>query len=246
METLLRAAWHECVGGSSAAVSVLDGLMSRYREPHRRYHGLAHLRHVVRDVGVLTPSVDLEVHPAVVRLAAFFHDAVYSPTAANNEAASAALARTNLVELGVDEVAIVEVERLVMTTVDHLADDPAAILLADADLAVLGADPAAYQAYVTACAPSIRMSPTTHGQSGDRRCSAASSIAQPSSERRPCKHANKEPEQTCEQNSAHLLKGRIPTAEGQAEIEPISRIVERGRTDCPSVWSQRSSAADAT
>jgi predicted metal-dependent HD superfamily phosphohydrolase len=149
METLLRATWHECVGGHPGAAGAFDELVARYREPHRRYHGVQHLSHVIRDVGVLLPSVELEIHPALVRLAALFHDAIYDPQRHDNEAASAQLARRVLGDLGVSDGALDEIDRLIMTTVDHLADDPAAALLADADLAVLGADPAAYQAYVT-------------------------------------------------------------------------------------------------
>jgi predicted metal-dependent HD superfamily phosphohydrolase len=148
-ETMLRATWHECVGGHPRAAAAFDELIARYSEPHRRYHGLAHLRRVVRDVGVLLPSVDLDIHPALVRLAALFHDAVYDPTRHDNEFASAQLARRVLGELGVSPGALDEVERLIMTTVDHAASDPAAAVLADADLAVLGADWTTYQVYVS-------------------------------------------------------------------------------------------------
>jgi predicted metal-dependent HD superfamily phosphohydrolase len=149
VETLLRAVWHDCVGSHPGSVNALESLIRRYSEPHRRYHGVGHLRHVVRDVGVLLPAVDIDVHPALVRLAAYFHDAIYVPTAHDNEMVSARLARGVLGELGIVDAALDEVDRLIMTTVDHSADDPAAAVLADADLAVLGADPAAYLAYAT-------------------------------------------------------------------------------------------------
>lgn len=147
METLLRATWHECVGGHPGSGAALDELLGRYREPHRRYHGIEHLRRVVRDVGLLLPGTDLPVPPAVVRLAAFFHDAVYDPTRHDNEAASAALAGRVLIDLGVGDPALGEIERLVLTTSGHTADDPAAVVLADADLAVLGGEPGVYRAY---------------------------------------------------------------------------------------------------
>lgn len=66
----------------------MDALVARYREPHRRYHGVAHLAAVLRTLDEL-----LAPEPAspAVRFAAWFHDAVYDPTApaGANEAASA-------------------------------------------------------------------------------------------------------------------------------------------------------------
>ena len=81
---------------------------------------------------------------------AFFHDAVYDPHAADNEEQSARLAERVLAELGWDEARGRRVGDLVRATAAHEAppDDDTAVLL-DADLAVLGSDPAAYQAYVT-------------------------------------------------------------------------------------------------
>lgn len=157
-ETELRLAWERAVGRSRPARRAFDVVVERHREPHRRYHGLRHVVWVVRHVTDLArhePVVDLD---AVV-VAACYHDAVYRP-APGDEAASADLARRELVELTEPAWRHERIERVatMILATEHLADhgdpdghgDPdvdTAVLL-DADLAVLGAPPNAYQAYV--------------------------------------------------------------------------------------------------
>jgi predicted metal-dependent HD superfamily phosphohydrolase len=121
-------------------------LRRRYGEPHRRYHDVRHLAAVLGRVDELADAAD---DLAAVRLAAWFHDAVYEPLREDNEAASAALAEQLLTALEVDAEVVAEVVRLVLLTREH---DPApgdgnGEVLSDADLAVLGADPADYLAY---------------------------------------------------------------------------------------------------
>ncbi len=147
METLLRAAWAAYAGGTAAAGSILDGLLERYAEPHRRYHAVGHLHRVVADCLELLTTVDV-ADPAAVVLAACYHDAIYDPRSATNEADSAALADRQLDQLGVPETRRAEVARLVLATAYHQVTDPASAVLLDADLAVLGGPPAAYEAYV--------------------------------------------------------------------------------------------------
>ena len=83
--------------------------------------------------------------------AALFHDAVYDPTSATNEADSAALADARLAELGWSGDRRSDVRRWILATADHAAhtDDPATAVLCDADLAILGAPANEYLAYVT-------------------------------------------------------------------------------------------------
>jgi predicted metal-dependent HD superfamily phosphohydrolase len=146
VEEELRATWARDGGTGKGAEQVVDGLLARYREPHRRYHTLKHLASVLVtcDELLLTcPAVD----PAAVRLAAWFHDAIYDPAAAGNEAASAALARRELTFLGHPPARIDDVERLVLATAGHDAQSDDERVLLDADLAILAARPAVYQAY---------------------------------------------------------------------------------------------------
>ena len=145
-----RQQWLADTGRSMAAESALDELLGRYSEPHRRYHGVVHVRRVVDDVTALLRAVPTP-DPAAVRLAAWYHDGIYDPGSPANERQSADLARRALGELGVDPARIDEAARLILLTAAHepadIATDPGGAVLLDADLAVLGADPATYAAY---------------------------------------------------------------------------------------------------
>ena len=148
-EDELWAAWTMAVGAGHDALAALDDVVGRHRQPHRRYHGVRHVTWVVRHVHELAadwPVSDL----GAVLAAAFYHDAVYDPRATDNEDQSARLAARVLGELGWSVDRRETVARLVRATAGHVADgDAGCAVLLDADLAVLGAEPAAYQAYVT-------------------------------------------------------------------------------------------------
>ncbi|MFI6232136.1 metal-dependent phosphohydrolase [Micromonospora sp. NPDC050784] len=128
-----------------------EKLLDRWREPHRHYHTLAHLTAVL---DVVDQHADLAARADVVRLAAWFHDAVYDPRAAGdaNERDSAALAESVLAGLGVPTPTVAEVRRLVLLTAGHTVTpgDRDGALLCDADLAVLAAPPARYERYAAA------------------------------------------------------------------------------------------------
>jgi len=155
-DNVLIAAWLRWLPGGPEQPDAAHAVIDRYREPHRRYHGVQHLACVVRDVGILLGEVAV-TDPATVVAAAFFHDAIYEPRSSTNEADSAALAASTLAAWeshGWTPSRRDEVVRLILATAGHVAgagaDDPSAAVLLDADLAVLGADPAAYHAYVLA------------------------------------------------------------------------------------------------
>jgi len=126
-----------------------DDLLDRWREPQRRYHTLSHLTAVLDHVDVLQEYAD---RPDLVRLAAWFHDAVYLPDRSENEERSARLAERALPEAGVPAAATAEVARLVRLTTTHAPadDDRDGQVLCDADLAILAAPPSAYAAYTAA------------------------------------------------------------------------------------------------
>jgi predicted metal-dependent HD superfamily phosphohydrolase len=148
-EIELRTAWTASIGRDARCLAACEEVVGRHREPHRRYHGVRHVTWVVRHVHELAAEVPPADLGAVVA-AAFYHDAVYDPTAVDNEEQSAALAERVLGELGWSNARCRTVGDLVRATAGHEPDGTAdcAVLL-DADLAVLGSEPAAYLAYVT-------------------------------------------------------------------------------------------------
>lgn len=124
-------------------------LIARYGEPHRRYHTTAHLEAVLAHVDTLAEHAE---NPDLVRLAAWFHDAVYDPRRGDNEERSATLAERVLPELGLPAEAVATVARLVRLTVTHdpAAGDADGTVLCDADLAILAATPGIYATYAAA------------------------------------------------------------------------------------------------
>ncbi|MQY03546.1 HD domain-containing protein [Actinomadura macrotermitis] len=124
-------------------------LDARYGEAHRRYHTRRHLTAVLDLVDELAGHA---ADPDLVRLAAWFHDAVYDPERADNEERSARLAERMLADTDLPAGAVAEVARLVVLTATHAPapDDRNGQVLCDADLGVLGAPPEAYAAYAAA------------------------------------------------------------------------------------------------
>ncbi|MFD6568609.1 metal-dependent phosphohydrolase [Micromonospora profundi] len=154
--TDLLGRWRAAARGAGAtcddaASRAGEQLLGRWREPHRRYHTVAHLTAVL---DVVDRHAALAERADLVRLAAWCHDAIYDPRAAgdSNERASAELAADLLSGLGVPAAATAEVRRLVLLTAGHAVapDDSNGALLCDADLAVLAAPPAAYDRYAAA------------------------------------------------------------------------------------------------
>jgi predicted metal-dependent HD superfamily phosphohydrolase len=143
----MKALWDNAIRALGGMPRSTD-LAERYAEPHRGYHNTDHVRQVVRDAGLL--GAEFSDHDrAIITLAALAHDVVYDGQPGDDERRSAAWARDRLTEAGLDEPDIARVEGLVLATLTHEAppgDRPAAVLL-DADLAILGSDPAGYERY---------------------------------------------------------------------------------------------------
>ena len=146
VEDLLER-WRAVVG--SDADGLARDLLRRWSEPHREYHTTAHLTAVL-------DAVDLLEHhagdPDAVRLAAWFHDAVYAGRPGEDETASARLAAETLPGAGVSDDRVREVVRLVELTTTHDPDpgDANGAVLCDADLAILGGEPEEYAGYAAA------------------------------------------------------------------------------------------------
>ncbi len=122
-------------------------LLERWQEPHRHYHDVRHLAQVLGALDELGRRAELADE---VRLAAWFHDAVYACSPGTDEEASAELAAASLSVAGLPPARVDEVVRLVLLTVAHAPpprDVPGA-QLADADLSILGQPQGRYDLYV--------------------------------------------------------------------------------------------------
>lgn len=122
-------------------------LIARYGEPHRRYHTMVHVQDCLDKLAACD-----DLNPDERRLleaALWFHDAIYDPTRNDNEAESARLAENRLAAMGEPADFITEVSRLILLTAGHTVEpgDRLGARLVSIDLSILGADPAAYDAY---------------------------------------------------------------------------------------------------
>lgn len=142
----LVARWVSLVPGHP---EVGADLVRRYGSPSRRYHDVHHLATVLDAVDVLS---DEAADPRLVRLAAWYHDAVYDVDRADNEERSAALAERSLSTAGLRPADVAEVSRLVRLTANHAPrrGDANGAVLCDADLVVLAGSEDEYAAYLAA------------------------------------------------------------------------------------------------
>ena len=132
-------------------------LRDAYAHPPRAYHNFGHVEEVMRHVDAVETGPGWR-QPLEVRLAVLYHDAIYDPARGDNEARSAVFAREEIARWmpgnGVD---IERVEQLILLTARHgqlgpsdfggdaHPDDIRHFL--DCDMAILGAAPAAFDAY---------------------------------------------------------------------------------------------------
>ncbi|RPF19835.1 HD domain-containing protein [Myceligenerans xiligouense] len=131
-----------------------EDLVERWSGEDRHFHDLRHLGAVLHRVDELAE----ETHsPDVVRLAAWYHGAVfdaasktaYASQGGEQTSASAELARAELTGLGVPAKSADRVANLVNGLLRHAPDvtDLDACVLNDADLAMLASEPQRYKEY---------------------------------------------------------------------------------------------------
>ena len=133
-----------------------EALRASYAQPSRAYHNFAHVQDVLRHFTDVVAGPGWH-RPREVYLAVLYHDAIYEAGRRDNETRSAQLAREHIArwlpERGLDAD---RVAALIELTARHGsfrpedfagedADDTRLFL--DCDMAILGADPAAFDAY---------------------------------------------------------------------------------------------------
>ncbi len=128
-------------------------LMAAYQAPGRRYHNWDHIEALLKDFHRLA---DHWRHPEAVETAIFWHDVIYVAMSPTNEADSAALMQNRL-KGRADRAVIAYADALVLATADHAVpyDIPSELaadcaLFLDMDMAILGAEPGAFDRYDTA------------------------------------------------------------------------------------------------
>jgi predicted metal-dependent HD superfamily phosphohydrolase len=127
-------------------------LLSRWADPARRYHTTTHLVEMFWALEELEEGHQIDDRQgSLARLAAWFHDAIYDPSASpgSNEADSATLARRTLRQLCISDRDVDAVDRLVRLTARHDADaaEPLDAAFHDADLWILSAPDERFDEY---------------------------------------------------------------------------------------------------
>lgn len=130
----------------------LQALHAAYAAPPRAYHNIGHVAEVLRHYADVAAGPGW-TQPRETALAVLYHDAIYQAGRRDNEARSAQLAREHLArwlpQAGIDAD---RVAGLIELTARHGAIarddvDEQTRLFLDGDMAILGAEPAVFDAY---------------------------------------------------------------------------------------------------
>ncbi|UPL48584.1 HD domain-containing protein [Hymenobacter sublimis] len=174
MNTTLAARWHRLttplLPDEARRMAAFQQLESAYTASDRHYHALPHVRALLDAVDQHAGVVQ---DMPVVQLAIWFHDAVYNPLRADNEARSADLALEFLQRTTLSAERRQRVAFLIERTKDHTQPQPAAdsdlLLFLDADLQILGAPEADYWQYARQVRQEYRLVPDFMYRRGRRK-----------------------------------------------------------------------------
>lgn len=151
--------WHALMSalalpGNDAQFQALE---AAYAQKHRHYHCSTHIAECLRHLQSFATQAE---HIHEIELALWFHDAIYSPLAGDNERRSAEWATRFLHSQGTAADVIARVHALIMVTRhDSATQTRDESILVDVDLAILGAPPRAYQEFEDAVRREYRMVP---------------------------------------------------------------------------------------
>lgn len=153
MSNYLQKRWLQLIAelkvNEPDAVEIWLGLAAAHGGNGRFYHNLTHIEHAL---DVAERLKDVAEDFTAVQLAIWFHDVVYDPRRSDNEAESAAYAESVLRPFGVPNELLAKVSELILATKTHetAVANPDVWVMLDADLAILSAPPAQYDAYAKA------------------------------------------------------------------------------------------------
>ncbi|MFP3944313.1 MAG: hypothetical protein ACLFWF_10490 [Alphaproteobacteria bacterium] len=128
----------------------LTALRFRYAEPWRHYHVWAHVEAMFAELARVEARM---ADPRAVAAAVLYHDAIYDPRSPRNERRSAELLAAECENILPPESLAAAVDMVLATETHAMPEGPAGpraadmACLLDADLAILGAAPDAFDAY---------------------------------------------------------------------------------------------------
>lgn len=150
-EAQLKRDWLTLTAGfrvePAAAEQLFAKLIAAYSEPARHYHNL---RHIAQMLGLVEELCGKDRDLRAIRLAIWFHDVVYDAKRKDNEEQSAEFAEAAMRDLNVSATIRGRVRRLILATKGHQGRGAEVDIVLDADLSILAANRADYDAYARA------------------------------------------------------------------------------------------------
>ncbi len=145
--TAARYEWRQLMHFHDGGPAILQEVLGAYAEPGRFYHTELHLAEMTMLLAEHRNDFDSYEN---ILFACLYHDVVYDATRSDNEEASAALWRRDAARLELGAEQTEQVSILIMATKKHqpVNDSFDVQLFLDADLAVLGGEPARYHNYL--------------------------------------------------------------------------------------------------
>ncbi|MBX9567998.1 MAG: hypothetical protein K2X77_03845 [Candidatus Obscuribacterales bacterium] len=124
---------------------------SAYSEPHRRYHTLKHIDHMLQQLEIATTAGVFNTPSKELLFAALYHDVVYDTNRSDNEEQSAQQTAEILRRCTANIPDIARIQEMIRAT-KHSGDfedaDDETKLLLDADMSILGSPKESYEEYV--------------------------------------------------------------------------------------------------
>ena len=111
-----------------------EEILERWSEPHRAYHGPAHLADLLTQINRHAELSTRERE--ILTLAAIFHDIIYNPRRSDNEAQSADLF-LNSVAMDKDNADIQEIATIIRDTKDHAPSTHLSTIFSHMDMDVV-------------------------------------------------------------------------------------------------------------
>lgn len=126
-------------------IDTYDKLISNYKQKHRHYHDVNHIKAVLEH---LDNAKYLASDCRAVEFALWFHDAIYNVFSSKNELDSANWASSFLLANGINNEFSNKVHALVMATCHNtMPIDQDEKLIVDIDLSILGSSPKTYNMF---------------------------------------------------------------------------------------------------
>jgi predicted metal-dependent HD superfamily phosphohydrolase len=122
-----------------------EEIREHYSQTGRYYHNLFHIDHIVSELQLIKQSI---ADWQTIIFSTAYHDIIYDPSQSNNEEESARFCLEKMSMLSLPHIQKEKCFDQIIATKTHMISvDSDTNIFTDADLAILGSEPAAYKHY---------------------------------------------------------------------------------------------------